>query len=429
MEEDLTPLARGWKWAAVIAGVGLLFPGAMLAFGYCLAVFAFSDMYYGSLAVTWPLAVFTLALLTVGAGGAALWHGTASLSGKPSRPLRLPPIWGLVGVFGLCVALGYMVTATALAPALFFPLVLLAAAALPPLWAAAWFTRGEAGMLTYRRGVLAFAGGATLGVAVALLLEFGLPGLLFALVDNLAGPALAALERLLQALAGRDIARALTGWGFVYAFVQLAVIAPLAEELAKPLVTLPLLRSLSRRTAFLVGALAGAGFAALENVIYAASGYDFWIGILVVRALGGAIHPLGAGLMALAWRDVLRGEPGAGRAWLRRFGLAAGMHALWNGGSLLVITLAGAQFFGSLPPELDVLGLSMGGTVLALLIVLGIAALWLGRVLAAQGAATEEAVAPDARYVLSDRAAALWAVACLVAFVPLGIAGLRLVLR
>lgn len=427
--EIIAPLSKAWKWAALMAGLCLLVPGISLALGYCLLLLFASDRYYSSSEVTRVLAALTLTLLTLGAGGATVWHSLASLRGKPTRALRLPPIWGLVGVFGLLLALGYVVTATELAPPLFFPPVFLLAAALPPLWAVTWFTRGEAGALTYRRGVVAFAGGATAGVFLALILLFALPALLFALVDNLATPVLDALARLLRALAGKDIASALTGWGFVYVFVQLAIIAPLAEELAKPLVTLPLVKHLPRRAAFLVGAMAGAGFAALENVIYAASGYDFWIGILVVRALGGAIHPLGSGLMALAWRDVLRREPGAGRAWLKRFGLAAGMHALWNGGSLLVITLAGAQFFGTLPPEINVLGLSMGGTLLALLIVLGIAALWLGRSVAAPDMAEAEAVAPGARIVLSDRAVAIWALACLVALVPLGITGLRLVLK
>jgi hypothetical protein len=181
----------------------------------------------------------------------------------------------------------------------------------------------------------------------------------------------------------------------------------------------------------LLGAIAGAGFAALENVIYAGFGYYFWAGILVVRALGGAIHPLGAGLVALGWRDVLRGEPKAWRNWLARFGLAAGMHALWNGGSLLVITLAGARFFGELPPEIDVLGLSAAGTTLALLIILGLVALWTGRSIAqdAQVLALLDNEPVKADFTLSDRNVAIWALTCLVAIVPVGITGLQLLMR
>lgn len=424
-------LSRGWKRAILILGLCLVVPGVPLALSYCLLVGVGSDY-----ELTEALVVFTGLGLTLGAGGETVVRAREALRGRPSPPLRLPPIWALVGLFGLLVGVGYGVTAAQVAPLLFFPMALLLAAALPPLWAVTWFTRGASAALTRRRGWVAFAGGATAGVLLALLLELALPGLLFALVDNLAGPVLAELERLLRALAGRDVARALTGPGFIYAFVQLAVVAPLAEELAKPLITLPLVKRLPQRAAFLVGAMAGAGFAALENVIYATAGYSLWIGILVVRAVGGAIHPLGAGLMALAWRGLLRREPGAGRAWLQRFGLATGIHALWNGGSLLVLTLAGAQFFGTLPPEIDVLGLSAGGTTLALLIVLGLAALWLGRSLAQaerpagwEALLSPEEAAPDRRFILSDRAMAIWALACLAALVPLGIAGLKMVLR
>jgi len=431
-------LSRGWKRAVMILGLCLALPGIPLALGYCLVLLLVGSFScYSDSDVLIVLNSLTLTVITLGAGGVAAWHGRASLNRHPSDYLRLPPIWVLVGLFGLFVAGGYAMTASESVPALFFSLALLIAAALPPLWAVSWFTRGETKGLTWRRGSVAFAGGATAGVLLAIILGILLPGLLFTLVDNLAQPVLDELEWLLRALAGKDVAGALTGWGFVYAFIILAVIAPLTEELAKPLVTLPLVKHLPRREAFLVGALAGAGFAALENVIYASSGYSFWVGILVVRALGGAIHPLGAGLVALAWRDVLCKEPHAWRNWLKRFGLATGMHALWNGGSLLVITLASAEFFGDLPPEIDVLGLSAGGTTFALLIILGLVALWLGRTIAQQGKPAGldalvlpgDTVAPDARFVLSDRAVAIWALACLAALVPLGITGLKLVLR
>jgi hypothetical protein len=235
----------------------------------------------------------------------------------------------------------------------------------------------------------------------------------------------------LTSLAGQDIATAIASPGFIYLSVQIAVFAPLAEEWAKPLVTLPLVRRLSRQEAFWVGAMAGAGFAALENVVYAGLGLRFWAGILVFRALGGAIHPLGAGLTALSWRDILGGEKHAWRNGLIRWATATGIHALWNGGSLLVITLAGAQFFGELPAEIDVLGLSAAGTTLAVLVVLGIATLWVGRVVGnrLQPTAEQAEKPPEVSFALSDRTMAIWALACLAAIVPVGIAGLKLLLR
>ena len=114
-----------------------------------------------------------------------------------------------------------------------------------------------------------------------------------------------------------------------------------------------------------------------------------------------------------------------------RFGLAVGMHALWNGGSLIVVVLGGAQFFGKVPAEVNILGVTAAGTMLALLIVLGLAALWLGRATAqrAQSAIALEPESLEAEFMLTDRAIAIWAFVCLVAIVPVGVTALRLLLR
>ncbi len=297
------------------------------------------------------------------------------------------------------MVLGGVITGLEIFPSLFFTPLFVILAALPPLWAVAWFVPRanldsklsrvsnetlqnqapsgddktlESNSLTWRRGLMAFIGGGTIGVAVALILEILLPVIVIALVLGLSATVMDSLGALLSALSDAQVARALTNPGFIYLFLELAVIAPLAEEIAKPLVVLPLIKGLDEKQTFWLGALAGAGFAALENIIYASAGYPIWAGVLLVRALGGALHPLGAGLVALGWRDVLRGAPNAGRKWLLRFGIAFLIHAAWNGGSLLVITLGGARFFGELPPEIDLLGLSAAGSTLAFLFLLGI---------------------------------------------------------
>ncbi len=414
-----------------IASLLLLLPGLPLAFGLLCMTFVLG-VEGDAQTVGAGLGSFVLATLTVGAGGVALWHSLHSLQGKASKPLRLMPVWAIAGAFGLCVAMGLFISEYNFATGLFFPPLLLIAAALPPLLAVSWFMGTKANGLTWRRGSLAFVGGATIGVLCAIILEILFPTIILALVFDLANFALANVEQLFESLAGKEIARAVTSPGFIFIFVQIAVIAPLAEELAKPLATLPLIGRLSRRDAFLVGAMAGAGFAALENVIYAGFGFYFWAGILIVRALGGAVHPLGSGMVVLGWWDVLRKEPKAWLNWFTRFGIAVGMHALWNGGSLLVITLAGANFFGELPPEIDILGLSAAGTTLALLVILGLVALWLGRSMAQkiEGSLT---ISSDEHvkdyFILSDRNAAIWALFCLVAIVPAGIAGLQLLMR
>jgi RsiW-degrading membrane proteinase PrsW (M82 family) len=438
-----------------VAGLILLIVGLPVAVNLlCLVPLALLTS-NGLDVMTYGVASLTFALLTVGLGGAAFLHANNSLHNKPSKPLRLPsPPLLLVGGFLLLIALGLTLNEDNSGSGIFLPPLLVVCAILPPLWAVAWMipparfsqvkeqaeddsamenTQANTGQpsLSWRRGLMSFAGGATVGVFIAIALEILLPVIVLSLVFNLADSLSDNFRVLFRALSNTQVAEALTNPGFIFIFVQIAVIAPLAEELAKPLVTLPLLRHLSKQQAFWVGALAGAGFAALENVIYATSGLSIWAGILVVRALGGALHPLGSGLVAQGWWDVLHGEKDSGVSWLKRFGTAVAMHAAWNGSSLLVITLGGARFFGELPPEIDLLGLSAAGTTLAFLLILGIGALWIGRAFGHNKPilAMESAELTEGRYLPSDRALALWAVVCLMALVPAGIAGLKLWLR
>jgi hypothetical protein len=430
------PMPDWLKKVIAIAGLLLALPGLPLVASFCclapLVGLAGGDE-------PGPfLFLLTFTVLTAGAGGAVFLHALRSLHRRPSGRLRLPAAWAMAGLFIFFIVTGMAVWGAKLAAGLFFPPLLLVAAGLPPLAAVAWFSPPQAGLeeplaggLTWRRGLVAAASGATVGMGVAIVLEVLLPLFVVGLVAGLAAVVRDNAQALFDALAGQKVSAAITSPGFIIAFVQFAVIAPLAEELAKPLATLPLIGRLSRRDAFLVAAAAGAGFATLENVLYTGMGLSFWAGILAVRALGCAIHPLGAGLVGLGWRDVLNGEPDAWPRWLLRFGTAAGMHALWNGGSLLVITLAGERFFGELPPDVDVLGLSAAGTTLALLVVLGLAALWMGRAVA-QGTRLPgelKAEAVELEFTLSDRTLAVWGLACLAAIVPAGIAGLQLLMR
>jgi RsiW-degrading membrane proteinase PrsW (M82 family) len=437
--ESLTPL--WYRRATMTAGLAALIVGVPASINlFCLVpLLLVNDG--GSDTIMFGVVSLTIALLTAGAGGLAFFHGNRSVQNKPSKPLRflLSP-WLLFAIFLFLLILGGIIGLARNSLALLFPPIFVACASLPPLWAVTWMIprtfsqddgQADPTFLTWRRGLLSFAGGATVSVFIAIVLEVLLPVIVLSLVFNLAGTLQDQVSDLFRALSNSDVADALTNPGFVYIFVQIALIAPLAEELAKPLITLPLLRNTNKQEAFWLGALAGAGFAALENIIYATGGFSIWAGILLVRALGGALHPFGSGLMAQGWHGVLHGEKDAGKNWWKRFGIAVAVHAAWNGGSLLVITLGGARFFGDLPAEIDLLGLSAAGTTLAFLLILGITALWLGRayghnkpILVTEGDATSES-----EFVPSDRAIALWAVACLIALVPAGIAGLKIWLR
>jgi RsiW-degrading membrane proteinase PrsW (M82 family) len=116
--------------------------------------------------------------------------------------------------------------------------------------------------------------------------------------------------------------------------VDVSVAAPLVEELGKALGARVGAGSAgieSREDAFIAGAAAGAGFAIIENVLYASLGAAFggpWPAIIVVRSLGAAVHPLATGLVMLGWWNAGRG--GGGRAFARGYLSGAGVHAIWN---------------------------------------------------------------------------------------------------
>jgi RsiW-degrading membrane proteinase PrsW (M82 family) len=419
------------KQVIAIAGLLLALPGLPMIFGFCCITLGMVVSGERE-AIEVGLVSFTLMMLTLGAGGVTFWHSLQSLQGNISRPLHLPSAWTLAGIFILIVGLGLSMAGSDSAAGLFFPPILLVAASLPPLLAVSWFTSQKTEGLTWRQGMVAFAGGATVSVFIAIILGILFPTVILALVFNLANNVIDSLELFFEALVKENIASAIASRGFIYLSIQIAIIAPLVGELAKSLATLPLIGRLSRRDTFLAGAMAGAGFATLENILYASFGLPFWAGILGVRTLGGAaIHPFSSGLVVLGWRDILKGEANAWPAWFRRYGLAVGMHIIWNAGSLLVITLTGAQFFGALPPGIDPLGLAAVWITLTLLIVLGLAVLWMGRSMTQR---LKELCLPEREpievgFTLSDKAAAIWALICLAALVPAGIAGLQLLMR
>lgn len=429
-----TPPQRVGRWAKVLVilwGTLLFLPEVPLLLGFCCLV---SSMMGYDDPGTRASGLAAAALMAVGlvCGGTMLFQGERALAGKPSGRLRLPPLWGVVGGFVLALVTGLGLWQVKGVGPLLSPWFIVAAAALPPLAAVVWAVENHPGWLTWRRMGVAFSAGATVSVLLAILLEIFAPFTIVWLLLDLGEPVLDALEGLVKLLVGGEVARALTSPGFLLALLELALVAPLVEEFVKPLVVLPLLRGLeSRREAFLLGAAAGAGFAALENVLYALFGGRYWGGILTVRALGAAVHPLGAGLTALAWYSVYfrsKHLKSPNLRWLGGFGLAVGQHALWNGGLVLWLALSGAAFFGPEPWEADVMGVSIAVGMLALVALEG-AALWVGM------RALSRRLAPDYDWAAelsigeglsTERAIALWAVVCLLVLLPVGLAALQM---
>lgn len=421
-EKAAGSLNRVGRWAKLLValwGGALLLPGIPLYISFCCLLIGASENGSES-GLGWGIAA--LVAVWLGCGGTMFLAGSNALANKPSKPLRLVPLWGLIGGFVLSLVIGLGLGQIGGASSVLSIWFIILAAVFPPLAAVRWAVGNRPGWLTGRRAGVAFAAGATVSVPLAVALELLIPYTIIWLLLDLGQPVLRVLEELVDMLAGGEVARAVTSPGFLLALFELALIAPLVEELVKPLVTLPLLKGMnSRREAFLLGALAGAGFAALENIVYAFFGWRYWVGVLVLRALGAAVHSLGAGLTALGWHALLNRHVGAGRRWSLNYGLAAGQHALWNGSQVVWLALAGAMFFGPQPQETDVGGISIAVGLLALLALEGVA-LWIGLRTLAGHLEPEHTLPLPASAVDTDRAIALWAVICLAALLPIGLA-------
>jgi RsiW-degrading membrane proteinase PrsW (M82 family) len=407
----------------LVLGWGLLWLVGGLIAGVAFLITAAID------GAEWRVGLSRMVPLMAGLGGGGLvtFFAARSMTQRPTWAFRLPPAWALGGGFVLALAVGLGLWQTWISTAFLMPLFAVAAAALGPLAVIGWIVGRQPGGVSARRGWTALGLGATASTSLAYVLNTLLPGAVLFLVFGLADTLLPLAEELLDALQWGPVTEDMLSPWFLVALVEIAVIVPVVEELVKPLALLPLLKKVqSPRDAFLLGALAGAGFAAVENVLYAALVGSAWGGVLAVRAVGAALHPLGAGLMALAWWGVLRRQPGASGRWARNYGLAVSAHALWNGTCVVAATVGYVWFQGW---EVDLLGVSDGAVLVALLAAQGIGLLVALRALVQRLAPERE----DAEAILqtpalpTERALAVWGVLCLVILLPVALGVLRIV--
>lgn len=411
------------KVLVTLCGLGLVLPMPVVLLGYCCIGTA--PAYPGG-----ALGLVTAIFVGVVCGGGMLRHGAASLEGKPSRPLRLPPVWALVGGFIITFVVAMELARVEWVAHILAPWFIVAAAALIPLTAVAWAVDSHPEGVTWRRALVAFSAGATVSSSLALILGWLIPYFILWGILDLGEPIRRAFERLMALLAGREVARALTDPFFLLAMVQYAIAAPLIEEFTKSLVILPLVRRISRREGFLLGVAAGAGFAFLEDLVYTAGAGARWSGTLATRALGAAVHPLCTGMAVMAWHALLRPDPeDADRAtrrrhWARWFGMALAAHGVWNGSILIWSVLSGTPFFGE-TRYTWVVGTSIAVGLLALLAVEGAAAAWGIWALSRRLRGAEVAARRVLPEMPVERAIALWAVVCLLVLLPLGLALLR----
>src|SRR5258706_8559327 len=342
MNTDSSP-SKFFAYVALLGGVLLSLGGLTAVLGSLgLRVFAFRGDLLG--AQLGQMAAIFLGLLC---GPLALYHGFASITNRPSHPLKLPPIYFFWIVFAVALGLGNLALNNRIASAYLFPPLFLLGAALPVLGVCAWAARRLGWPITWRQGALALVAGSTLSILFALVAESLLSFVIYLLTAPLwffgdafsRGPNF--LERLFFSPA------------LVLLLFIAALPAPIPEEFAKAL-CLPIFgrgRITSERQALMIGLLSGAGFAILENMLYEGlyaqyNGWS-WGGVTLLRAIGAVLHPLGAALVARGW---YRARAGGLRPLLKAYALAVGLHTLWNGGFQAFFYPTGFWYYSRLCP-------------------------------------------------------------------------------
>jgi hypothetical protein len=114
--------------------------------------------------------------------------------------------------------------------------------------------------------------------------------------------------------------------------------------------------------------------------------------------------------------------PGRWGRLLALYGLAVGIHALWNGGLTILLSAAGAYFFATDSWRVDVYGLGQPGIVLVFMVLESIA-LWRLLVLMTDRLAGGSAGEVDSGLRLHlerPRRLAVWALGLLAIVVPIG---------
>lgn len=315
-----------------------------------------------------PAIMFLLTFAIVGlvGGGFGMYHSIRALFlRKPSKHIWLPRFWILLlcylatlGIGFWLYAQGQQITSLPLTGLLvylagLFPALTVLALGMRclsfPLFkngrlkgqyrsreqrAAVWPT-------SWRRMVLAVLSGATLSITLAFVLE-----LLFLLI--LIGSEGLNFFQYAQLNTNNP-----SPSQYTLLLITAAIVAPLVEEMVKPLAVVVLIgRVKSKTEAFALGLACGIGFNLVETSGYISQGYGDWLNVAIGRSGAGLLHGFGAAMVALGWYILTHKEEGV---WQKRTLIALGcigyavlQHALWNGvGALVLIPGPIGTFFST----------------------------------------------------------------------------------
>jgi RsiW-degrading membrane proteinase PrsW (M82 family) len=296
----------------------------------------------------------TLALAGLAGGAFCLYHSIRSLFlRKASRTIWLPQFWIFLLCYLVVLGLGFWLHANNLdvSSSTLTAILIYLGAVFPALTILAlgirrlslpkrsrrsntgqdlrmtrrWRWRSAEWPTTWRRLTLALVSGATLSIVLASILELVLELIVL-------GSQSAAITQYISDPNAGNPPSSLYG----LLLVLLSVIAPLVEELVKPLAVVVLIgRVRNKAEAFTLGLACGIGFNLVETTGYISSGYNDWLSVAIVRSGAGLLHGFGAAMVALGWYYLTHKEEGR---WQKRVLVAVGcggyavlQHALWNG--------------------------------------------------------------------------------------------------
>ncbi len=335
------PVAR---WAAVALGAQAGLSGVSMIIFLPARALGHSDTSTATEAAAGTAAIAAIQLLPA---AILTFHGISSAMGESSGRSRLPPLALLLPLFGLVLLGGALAMRMDPQPAgLMAPLHLAAGLApglaLTAVAAGAFGLRFPRAAVTWRQLLLAIGISMTGAVGFAAIIEGWASGGVLALVlalrhaftgANSIGQVRDVVVNYEDVLSHREQLAVL--------LLLAAVVAPIVEEFFKGASARVLMTSATRRSdAFLLGALAGAAFGAVEALLYGLGAFSGdavvgWWPLMLLRGGASGMHVLGAGLVALGWWEVVQGH---GRRWFRYYGAAVLLHATWNGLNVLVGT-------------------------------------------------------------------------------------------
>jgi len=418
MSENTSPPSKFWAYIAVIFGGFLLLAGCTATGGFLgLPVLNVGEDLLGA-----QLGQMAGMFLGLVCGALAVIHGANSVLNRRSSPLRLAPPYIFYIVFALVLGLGNVILGFGISEEFLFPPLFVLGAALPTVAVVAWAARRLGWPITWRQGALALVAGSTLSILMAILLETFLPFLTYFILYPLEDLAYTFSDTLGFGSSG-FIERLFFSPVIVVFLLFIAFQAPLPEEFAKAL-AIPFFgrkRITSERQAFMIGLAAGAGFAILENMLYEGlyaqwSGWS-WGGITLLRGLGSVLHPLCTGIVALGW---FRARKGGLKELLKAYGIAVGLHTLWNGGFLPFVYLSGLENFTGAYETFSIYGQAIEIVLVIFLAGLSLGLWWLLRRMVLNMAVDG---APDLAPVrISTRSLAFWGLACALIIIPIGAA-------